>query len=497
MQSRFDKHLYSEYEGFKTKMKLELQNKANDSKGLDINNEEFSQLKSRILSVEQKLEEMFMEEDAMQDDEDYDSQEEMDNMMDDIDIVAKREDTGEEDIEENQSTTPEILSDPNPFKSETSLNSEIVVIEPVLSPEPEKKLETLPKLEIEKPVSRNSRARESSLGGESRGMQRRESKESSIAASRVLGGGAAMKQVSRKIVAMQKEIDNNKLEIEERKMSNEKLENEINKSNSYIESVELKVKEMHKTLDVMEASFIRALRRNGIDKKSKVKETSAKIPNKQLELIEKKIEERLKRIVNLESDFNKINSDTVQIKTFYKEKLNEIIVSLKYFEEFKQRIEKQMESINTVIISNQNYCKSNFSNFSSKFSEMSEPLTNLISDQQRENKILSEDLKRNQELFRALVEEYVLANPKQRSQNEEEIFIGYSNKVAENYFKRNNRTNSATPDITSKNKFYKTNLGYWNSPPKIDSNWLGSLPDGKAISLPRVAAREKSSLSHT
>ena len=237
MQSRFDKHLYSEYEGFKTKMKLELQNKANDSKGLDINNEEFSQLKSRILSVEQKLEEMFMEEDAMQDDEDYDSQEEMDNMMDDIDIVAKREDTGEEDIEENQSTTPEILSDPNPFKSETSLNSEIVVIEPVLSPEPEKKLETLPKLEIEKPVSRNSRARESSLGGESRGMQRRESKESSIAASRVLGGGAAMKQVSRKIVAMQKEIDNNKLEIEERKMSNEKLENEINKSNSYIESV--------------------------------------------------------------------------------------------------------------------------------------------------------------------------------------------------------------------------------------------------------------------
>ena len=31
------------------------------------------------------------------------------------------------------------------------------------------------------------------------------------------------------------------------------------------------------------------------------------------------------------------------------------------------------------------------------------PLTDLISDQQRENKIMAEELKRNQEMFRALV----------------------------------------------------------------------------------------------
>ena len=45
IQARLDKHIYSEYEGFKNKMKLDLASKASESKGLDINNEEFSQLK--------------------------------------------------------------------------------------------------------------------------------------------------------------------------------------------------------------------------------------------------------------------------------------------------------------------------------------------------------------------------------------------------------------------------------------------------------------------
>ena len=38
MKTRLDKHLYSEYEGFKTKVKLELANKSNEVKYLPLNN---------------------------------------------------------------------------------------------------------------------------------------------------------------------------------------------------------------------------------------------------------------------------------------------------------------------------------------------------------------------------------------------------------------------------------------------------------------------------
>ena len=492
IQTRFDKHIYSEYEGFKTKMKLDLASKASESKGLDINNEEFSQLKGRIVSIEQKLEEMFMEEDALQDDEDYDSQEEMDNMMDDIDIVAKREDTeemeGGAELEDIQSTSPELVLESNPFKSDASLTSEITVVEPNNTPELSKKIEQA-SLEIEKPVSRQSKVRGNSIGGESKAMQRRSSKESSVAASKIIGG-ANMKQVNRKIANMQKEIDTTKLDIEEKQAGIDRVEQEIRKTQNYIEDVEVKVKNMLNTLDVMEASFIRALRRNGIDKKLKKQpETIVNFPQKQLESIEKNIEEKMKRIIVLECNLEKSHTETMQMKKFYREKLNEIIQSLKYFEDSKQKLEKNAIDISNVVASNHKLCTKNFSALAVKYSEMSMPLTDLISDQQRENQIMSEELKRNQEIFRALVESYSSVNQNRRAQSEEGNLLGAANKIAETYF-RKNRNTSATPDLTVKSKFYKTNYAQL-SPQKNDSTWFGSLPDGKAISLPRVAAKDR------
>ena len=105
-----------------------------------------------------------MEEDGLQDDEDYDSQEEMDNMMDDIDIVAKREDTaegegdGEAEIEDIQSTSPELMSEHNPFKSDASLTSETTAVEPNNIPELPKKIEQ--SLEIENQFQDRARLEE-------------------------------------------------------------------------------------------------------------------------------------------------------------------------------------------------------------------------------------------------------------------------------------------------------------------------------------------------
>ena len=119
-------------------------------------------------------------------------------------------------------------------------------------------------------------------------------------------------------------------------------------------------------------------------------------------------------------------------------------------------------------MANQETCKKNFSVFSSKFSDISEPLTDLISDQQRENQSLNEDLKRHQELFRALVEEYSNSRINNRTQTEQEGFVNYAQKFTDNYF-RKNRNISATPDVSVKTKFYKTNYSIRNSPTKMDS----------------------------
>ena len=213
-----------------------------------------------------------------------------------------------------------------------------------------------------------------------------------------------MKQINRKIANMQKEIDTTKLDIEEKQTGIDKMEQEIRKTQNYIEAVEVKVKNMLSTLDVMEASFIRALRRNGIDKNvKKTVETVVNFPQKQIESVEKNIEEKLKRIITLECNLEKGNTETSLIKKLYREKLNEIIQSLKYFEDSKQKLEKDVICISNVISSNYSNCTKNFSAFALKYSEMIMPLTDLISDQQRENKIMAEELKRNQEMFRALV----------------------------------------------------------------------------------------------
>lgn len=488
LQGRFDKHIFSEYESFKTKMKLELSSKANDNKGYDMTSDEFSQIKSRLVSVEQKIEELFMEEDALQDDEDYDSQEEMDNMLDDIDRVAKREDTLDDETDESALASHEVPTEAPQIKSETSLISENTTVEPVTSPSPEveKKPEPL-KLEVEKPMSRQSRARGSSIGGESKTMQRRGSKESSVAASRILAGGAGMKQINRKLTSLQKDIENNKNEIEESKKYTEKIENDIGNCNSYIDAVDTKVKEILKNLETMEASFIRALRRNGLDKKQKPKEqVGGSISKKEFDIIDKKIEEKFKRVIMIESDLEKVHSDTSQLRKYYKDKLNEIISSLKNFEDFKAKTIKEFDNISSEISKNMGICNKTSDDLFGLIMEIKGPMTDLVSDQQRENATMSEELRRHQELFRVIIEEYSAGKPK--SDRSDQIEQAY--KITEGN-KKKLRPQCQTPDMSIKNKFYKTNFSHRLSPSKIDSNWLSSVPDGKAISLPRVKGKEK------
>jgi peptidoglycan hydrolase CwlO-like protein len=479
LQSRVDKHIYSDFEGFKTKMKLELASKASESKSLEVNNEDFAQMKNKLVVMEQKLEELFMEDDAMQDDE-YDSQEEMDNMMEDIDVVAKREETASNEAEVEQSTSPD-LETSVVAKSDVSLRVETNNLDHFVE---DKKTESPKIREFEKPVSRQSRARGSSIGGDSKTMQRRGSKESSIAASRTLGAGG-LKQINRKLISLQKELETTRTDLEDSKSYTKIVENNLNSSKSYIDELENNIKNMHNTLQTMETSFIRALRRNGLDKKSKPKETSpSKLSRKDLESIDKKIEEKFKRLIILETDLEKISSETHLFKKFYKEKINEIIINLKTFDDFKSKVAKDLENLANSVERNIKTTESNFSDFSLKVKNLNSPLVDLISDQKRENLVLYEEVRRHQELFRAIVEEYSF-KAASRSLSENPEVIEYANRYSERAA-RTGRRHCETPETSLKSRFCQK-----ESPRKIDSAWLKSLPDGKAISLPRVAAKDK------
>ena len=483
LQSRVDKHIYSDFEGFKTKIKLELASKANEAKSLDVNGEEFAQIKSKIVVMEQKLEELFMEDDAMQDDE-YDSQEEMDNMMEDIDMVAKREDSISAEVEAEQSTSADV-DQSIVGKSESSLKVETKNLDQV----DDKKCESPKIREIEKPVSRQSRARGSSIGGDSRTMQRRGSKESSIAASRALGGGG-MKQVYRKITALQKELESNKVEIEDSKKYTRQVEESLEISKAFSEELQAKIKEMHETLGVMENSFIRALRRNGIDKKVKPKEVvAAGLGKKEIDSIDKKIDEKFKRIIVLETDVDRMLSESSLLKKFVKEKIQEIFSSLRNLEDFKSKVSKDLENLADVMQRNFKSNQQSLEEFSKKVSSFNSPLVDLISDQKRENLVLCEEVRRHQELFRAMVEEYSVSAGNCRSLSENMDLVEYANRFTERQA-RTGRRHCATPETSFKNKCYQTGTSCKYSK-RNDSEWMRKIPDGTPVSLPRVAAVDK------
>ena len=85
LKARIDKHVFSDFEGLKTKMKVQFGDKHNEILNESMKlKEEFSNFKVRLTVVEQKLHEMFVD-DGLGDSEDYDSQEENDDIMNNLD----------------------------------------------------------------------------------------------------------------------------------------------------------------------------------------------------------------------------------------------------------------------------------------------------------------------------------------------------------------------------------------------------------------------------
>lgn len=103
IKTQVNKFIYSEFEGFRTRIKIELSHKANeaeDDQNNLMNNEKIISLESKINTLEQQFKNIMMVgDDMLEDDEDYDSEEEMDNMNEDDLVRALMKDKKKEDGE--------------------------------------------------------------------------------------------------------------------------------------------------------------------------------------------------------------------------------------------------------------------------------------------------------------------------------------------------------------------------------------------------------------
>lgn len=471
MKSRMDKHIFADFEGFKAKVKLEYSNNTQVKKIPDLNNEEILQIKNRLLGIEQQIKEMFNEEELI--DEDYDSQEELDNIMDDLEravVKGKKSIDLDEEIEVNENGGPDV---------ETGKVMENVIVKDVVQ------IELKPAdLYKNEEISNSPRNRPSSRAG-SKVLIRKNSRESSVASKGI--STTALRQLTKKVTAMQKEIEDNKQEFEEYKMENQKIYEMIGRNEAKIIENNEKLKEFYEKIEVLQSGFLRAIRRSGAVKEKKPKEPKekhilSKSYTKEFDGLSKDLEEKYKRIIRLESDSTKIQSDLMSIKLFVKEKLKEFIGSfndcsgkINSFHKEIENIKKTNEALEKMVNQQVNVVKGNVE-------RLNGPLTDLVSDQHREMVSLTEEVRRSQGLFRSMLEGCM-----SRSEIDKVAIMPLQEYLKEkNDSSRPNhsRVNSATPSISVKYRYYKANKQEEFVNP--EENWLSYMPDGRPIWLPRV-----------
>ena len=99
------------------------------------------------------------------------------------------------------------------------------------------------------------------------------------------------------------------------------------------------------------------------------------------------------------------------------------------------------------------------------------PLTDLISDQQRENQILDEEIKKQQLLFKEVIQECSTkwpTNSKTMSPDKTQTF------------------SSKPPNLSIKHQISNNSNGLRRSSVSTHQNWLEDVPDGTPLVLPRI-----------
>ncbi|OMJ79315.1 hypothetical protein SteCoe_20696 [Stentor coeruleus] len=601
VKTRIEKHIVSDFEGFKTKMKIELSKKANEKRPEDeLTADEIQQIKNRITSLEQKYQDMFAEE-GLDESDDYDSQEEMDNMMDDIDRAAMRDhaDSDEQMNEGDQEAddfpppqtkaeipgtpttqnseqgkntntpftsptnpTPEVANAPSvdPPKVEESKTEkipeevkkesinlqkdpipepkqEIITSSqpppnpPIVSPqvpqsiitapvvqetkplpveqpveikkeiplekpqEPKPKLEIIPNKEIvpEEVKSPTKIPQRTTIevdnsgvdaakyartkGGSSRNDGQTLSRKNSMVSSRSgTGAGAAgpggMRQINKKLTSLQKELDGYKLALDESKQTLLDYQAELAQAYEKIASVRNECQEVENRRQGMEISFIKALRRNGVERKKATKNVAiANINAKQMGDIKRQIEEKGKKILTMTTYVEKMAADTQVMKDTQKSKINEVIQYVKYLDDAKTSLTKEFSSIVSTVKQIEANLKINIANVEKDVATIQGPIVDLISEQQRENQILNENIKTQTNLINEMIDAKPIRTPLRGRITQGRSVPG-----------------TASPDLSLKYKLTSSKNGNRRISANTSNNWLEGIPDGTPLVLPRINA---------
>ena len=278
-----------------------------------------------------------------------------------------------------------------------------------------------------------------------------------------------------KLELIQFEINSNKQEIKNYKHNQDSFNQEISVIKKSIMKIELKLQDFNQKFEGLGPKFVKSFK-NG--KFSKEKSKTIDKQSQEFDQILNQASQadlKTKRLVKVELEMGKVSNDFVLIKNFIKAQVKQISDEHVQFIESINYLKRQIDSMVKRESLNAKSFNDKIAEVRNEIKEVKGPLASLISDQTRESCSLAGEVRRNQEVFRSLMDDI---NPRPASQNSRvKTSEGCSNRVG-----------SATPSMTSKHKYYRSNKTC--NVASIEDNWMSLMPDGKQVWLPRVSYKE-------
>jgi archaellum component FlaC len=279
-----------------------------------------------------------------------------------------------------------------------------------------------------------------------------------------MGGGGVnggLRNMNKKLMGLQKDLEGYKASLDQVSFSLQDVRDEFVRVYEKIEATLARAEEIEVKRQGMEMSFIKALRRAGMDKKQQKTQVSAQIDSAELKKIHEKINRKNKKIKTMTTYVEKAAADIMLMKDKHNAKINEIVKSLKFLDEARVSSVLQVKNVAEEVKKVEKSMKGSFDDVQSQIKTLQGPLTDLISDQQRENELLSNSLKNHQTVLNELVAEIAKYKP--------------DVKVP--------KGSSGSPSLSVKHKLA---TGFRRTSVSTSKNWLEDIPDGVALTLPRV-----------
>lgn len=289
---------------------------------------------------------------------------------------------------------------------------------------------------------------------------------------RIISNSQSNLNLTDKLELIQFEINSNKQEIKNYKHNQDSFNHEISIIKKSIMKIELKLQDFNEKFEQFGTKFVKSMK-NG--KFSKEKSKTIEKKSEDLETLLSQLDQKTKRLVKVELEMGKVSNDFVLIKNFIKTQIKQISDEHIQFIESINYLKKQVDSISKRENLYEKSINDKIFEVKNEIKEVKGPLTSLISDQTRESCSLASEIRRNQEIFRNFMDD---TGARPSSQNSRL-------KSSEGF---NNRVSSATPNMTSKHKYYRSNKTC--NVASIEDNWMSLMPDGKQVWLPRVSYKE-------